>query len=140
MSALPDQAFVDAFLACTLPPDQFHHADHLRLAWLLLRREPWPFALARFCEGLERFCEGLERYAISLGQAGLYHETITVAYLLLIHERQAREEAASFEEFARKNPDLLRWRPSVLDRYYRKETLGSDLARRTFVLPDRLLA
>ena len=133
MSALPDQAFVDAFFECTLPADQFHHADHLRLGWLLLRREPWPAALARFCAGLKR-------YAISLGQTGLYHETITVAYLLLIQERQAREGAASFEEFASKNADLLRWRPSVLDRYYRKETLDSDLARRTFVLPDRLLA
>ena len=46
----------------------------------------------------------------------------------------------SFEEFATKNPDLLQWRPSALDRYYRNETLGSDLARRTFVRPDRLVA
>ncbi len=26
--------------------------------------------------------------------------------------------------------------PSILDRYYTRETLASDLARRTFVLPD----
>ena len=133
MSALSDEAFVDAFLQCTLPAELFHHADHVRLGWLMLRQEKWPGALPRFCDGLKR-------YATSLGQTGLYHETITVAYLLLIHERQAREEAASFPEFAAKNPDLLGWRPSVLDRYYRKETLDSGLARRTFVLPDRLLA
>ena len=133
MSALPDEAFVDAFLGCTLPAEQFHHADHVRLGWLMLRHESWPRALVRFCDGLKR-------YATALGQAGLFHETITVAYLLLIHERQEREGAQSFEEFKAKNPDLFQWRPSVLDRYYRKETLDSDLARRTFLLPDRLVA
>jgi hypothetical protein len=33
--------------------------------------------------------------------------------------------------------DLLTWRPSVLDEYYTPETIGSDLARRVFLLPDR---
>jgi hypothetical protein len=133
MSALSDETFVEAFEACTLPAERFHHADHVRLGWLMLRAEPLPRALARFCDGLKR-------YAAALGHAGLYHETITVAYLLLIHERQQRRASASFEEFAVQNPDLLRWRPSVLDRYYREETLASDLARRAFVLPDRLVA
>ena len=45
--------------------------------------------------------------------------------------------ADTWEDFARGNPDLLVWNPSVLDRYYEKETLGSELARRVFVLPDR---
>ena len=130
---LEDAAFVRSFEACTLPPERFHHADHVRLGWLMLREEPLPRALARFCEGLKR-------YAASLGKAGLYHETITVAFLLLIHERQQRQLAVSFSEFAAQNPDLLRWRPSVLDRYYREETLASDLARRAFLLPDRLRA
>lgn len=35
--------------------------------------------------------------------------------------------------------DLLAWQPSILDRYYRAETLDSDRARRTFVMPDRLI-
>ena len=71
---LADPSFVRAFEACRLPPDQFHHADHVRLGWLMLKQEAWPRALVRFCDGLRR-------YATSLGQTGLYHETITVAYL-----------------------------------------------------------
>jgi hypothetical protein len=31
---------------------------------------------------------------------------------------------------------LLTWQPSILNRYYSKELLASDLARRTFVMPD----
>src|SRR5215468_10985274 len=116
-----DRAFVEAFEACRLPPDLFHHRDHVRLAWIMLGEMPVPAALARFSEGLRR-------YAASLGKANLYHETITWAFLLLIHERMARAKA-----------DLLAWSPSVLSAYYRDETLASPLARRTFLLPDRLL-
>jgi hypothetical protein len=121
-----------AFEAATLPPERFDHAAHVRVAWLLLRRFP---AL----EAAARFRESLQRYATALGKTGLYHETITLAYLFLIGERIARAPAATWEEFAAANPDLLRWRPSVLDGYYRPDTLGSELARRAFVLPDLAL-
>lgn len=128
---MEDQDFIHQFEAATLPPAAFHHRDHVRLAWLYLRRHP---AL----EALTRFTEGLKRFATANGHAGLYHETITWAYLLLIHERMARHGSGeTWEEFAAENPDLLAWKPSVLDGYYEAETLGSDLARRVFVLPDR---
>ena len=66
-------------------------------------------------------------------------ETITVSFVLLINERLARDEAgASWAVFAAANPDLLSWKPSVLDRYYTKDTLDSAHARRGFVMPDRL--
>lgn len=117
----------------TLPASDFHHRDHVRLAWLYLDEEPPIAALARFAEGLKRF-------ASRNGKEALYHETITWAYLLLIHERKARAEAGeTWDEFAARNPDLLTWKPSVLDGYYRRETLESDLARRVFVMPDRIL-
>jgi hypothetical protein len=45
-------------------------------------------------------------------------------------------EGETFEAFAARNPDLLAWNPSVLDRYYDRETLGSDRARRVFLMPD----
>jgi len=115
----------------TLPASDFHHKDHVRLAWLYLNEEPPLSALARFTEGLKRF-------AARNGADGLYHETITWAYLLLIHERKARAGAGeTWNEFAERNPDLLTWKPSVLEGYYREETLASDLARRVFVMPDR---
>ena len=114
----------------TLPPSEFHHEDHVRLAWLYLSEEPPLAALARFTEGLKRF-------AARNGAEGLYHETITWAYLLLIHERKARGDAGeTWEGFAARNPDLLIWKPSVLEGYYHKETLASELARRVFVMPD----
>ena len=44
----------------------------------------------------------------------------------------------SWPEFAEANTDLLTWRDPVLRSYYRDETLRSGLARRVFLLPDRL--
>jgi hypothetical protein len=37
-----------------------------------------------------------------------------------------------------RNPDLLDRPDSVLKRYYRDETLRSDLAKSTFLFPDKL--
>ncbi|HZF07859.1 MAG TPA: hypothetical protein VFE33_03625 [Thermoanaerobaculia bacterium] len=131
MPALTDSDFVTAFEACALSNEDFHHRDHVRLAWLYLKDLPPEEALARFATGLRRF-------AHAHGKPGLYHETITWAYLLLIRERMARTAADTFEEFAAAHPDLLTWKPSVLESYYRAETLRSELARRVFVMPDRI--
>jgi hypothetical protein len=127
-----DAEFLAAFETGMLEPGTFHHRDHVRAAWLCLRAAS-PLA------GLQRFCDGLRRFAAAAGQPGLYHETLTWAFVLLIRERMARgPDAEGFEAFAARNPDLLAWKPSILDRYYRAETLGSPLARAVFLLPDRL--
>jgi hypothetical protein len=126
---MDDVEFLRGFEDCTLPSSAFHHRDHVRLAWLYLQRCPPLEALARFAEGLKRF-------AAANGHPGLYHETITWAYLLLIRERLV--EGETFEGFAARNPDLFAWNPSVLDRYYERETLDSERARRVFVMPDRV--
>jgi hypothetical protein len=41
-------------------------------------------------EALQRFSTSLLRFAIARGKPGLYHETITWAFFLLIRERMAR--------------------------------------------------
>ena len=126
---MTDSEFVAAFENLSYPPESFHHREHVRLAWIYLRHEPLLNALTRFAESLRRF-------AANAGAAAKYHETITFAFLFLIHERMQKAQVATFEEFAGANPDLVSWKPSILDRYYRPETLGSELARKTFVMPD----
>ncbi|MCI0489626.1 MAG: hypothetical protein L0229_23810 [Blastocatellia bacterium] len=125
-----DEEFLERFEDCTFPKENFHHQDHVRLAWLYLRSHSLPTALVRFSESLKRF-------ASAHGKEGLYHETITWAYVFLIHERMMRGESGTWEEFARNNPDLLDWKASVLGAYYREETLRSELAKRIFVFPDK---
>jgi hypothetical protein len=130
VAALDDDGLVGAFEACVEPVGGFHHADHVRVAWLYLGRMPLVAAA-------ERFTSQLRRFAAAQGKPDRYHETITLAYLLLIHDRIAtRGRGATWCEFADANPDLLAWRPSILDRYYSPARLASATARRAFVWPD----
>ena len=125
-----ERDFVAAFEACAIAAEDFHHADHVRLAWIYLGEHP-------LLEAIERFTKSLQRFARHYGVPGLYHETITWAYLLLIHERMQRDGAPKdWESFRAANSDLFDRKPSILDRYYAPGTLNSDLARRVFVLPD----
>lgn len=127
---MTDQELIEQFEAGTLPNECFHHGEHVRTAFLYLTRYPVLEALGLFCKGLRRFAE-------VHGKPQLYHETITWAYVFLIHERMARAgKKQDWDEFAHSNPDLLVWKNGILTRYYRAETLASGLARGVFVLPD----
>jgi len=127
---MTDHEFAEAFERCEIAGDSFHHRDHVRLAWVYLRQ-------MTLLDALKRFTESLKRFAVHNGVPNLYHETITWAYLLLIHERMERNPVDDFETFETANPDLFAWKPSILDRYYDRETLDSELARRTFLMPGR---
>jgi hypothetical protein len=127
-SAMSNQEFIRLFETDTLA-GEFHHVDHVRLAFAYLS-EYAPL------EALERFSVALKRYAAARGKAQLYHETITHAYFFLIRERMARSGSKDWEEFSRENADLLLWKNGILTRYYRESTLQSDLARSIFLFPD----
>lgn len=126
---MTDDQLYDAFTSTALPADQFHHEQHVRVAWMFVCRHGMPAAIGEFSEAIKRF-------AAAKGAHGLYHETITWAFLLIIGERQARQPADTWVAFAAANPDLLSWKPSILERYYSKDFLMSEQARRSFVMPD----
>ncbi len=123
-----DEDFRRAFLARELPA--FKHRDHVRLAWIYLHEDS-------SLRGIDCFVQELRSFAADAGKPELYHETVTWGFLLLLRERMAECTAGDFESFAEANPDFLAWQPSVLDRYYRAETLASPRARRIFTMPDR---
>ncbi len=130
MTALGDAAFLEAFEAGRIASTEFHHREHVRLAFVILKREP-------LLDALRTFSCDLRAFAARAGRPELYHETITWAYLFLIRERmEDATETDTFAAFAEQNPDLLTWKPSILARYYTDDTLFSPRARRAFVMPD----
>lgn len=129
---MTDDEFIGSFEDGSLANEPFHHADHVRMAFLYLCRYS---AL----DALQRFSSSLIGFATAKGRPEIYNETITWAFLLLIRERMARAGGQqSWTQFAANNPDLLNWSDSVLKMYYRAETLSSPLAKSTFLFPDRI--
>jgi hypothetical protein len=129
---MTDDEFERAFDDLSLPPSAFRHADHVRLAWIYLSRMALPEAMRRYAD---RLCA----FATHLGKPGLYHETITYAFLLVINERIADAPAGEdWPGFQARNPDLFAGVHAALGRWYSKERLASERSRAGFVMPDRV--
>ena len=131
--AMDDGALVAAFEALAIDPAAFRHREHVRLAYAML-------AGADFGEAAVRYRRALQRFAAAAGAAAKYHETLTWAYLAIVHRRmhEASDPGDSRELVAR-HPDLLAHRGGALARYYDVAAIAAcPLARRVFVLPERL--
>ena len=112
-------------------PAEFTHERHVEVAWRYVREFPlW--------RALDRCSRAIQRFAARHGKHGLYHETITWAYLMLISERVARAEGdEDFASFAAANQDIMTRGKHVLRQYYSDDRLWSESARTRFVWPDR---
>jgi hypothetical protein len=129
---MDDEELIAKFEDTSLPLERFHHEEHVRIAFLYLQQYP-------LIEVLTRFPAGLKRYASAHGKSGLYHETISWAFIFIIRERMfgADGVAQNWDEFRECNRDLFGSKKLVLAKYYRDETIGSARARERFVMPDR---
>ncbi len=120
-----DLDFLAGFEAATVPPDDFDHRAHVRVAWLYLQR-------CGFEEAGDRMATGIQRYAAAHGATGKYHETITRLWVRLV--AAALDGHADFAAFAAANPELLD--KELPKAFYSAERLRSEEARRTFLEPD----
>jgi hypothetical protein len=115
-SALPD-------------PRTFNHREHVRAAFELLTQHS-------FDEATYRFSWLVRQLAQRAGKPDIFNQTITVAFLSVIAERMTTQGCPDFAAFEAGNPDVLS--ATLLHSWYRPERLRSELARRVFILPDRL--
>ena len=124
---MTDQEFLRALESCELAESDFGHAAHVRAAYLYLQAFD-------FAEALGRTRRSIRNYAKHLGKPDRYHETITVAYVALIQQHIGeRGSAGGWTAFARDNIEL--FQPDLLQRFYSRAQLDSELARRIFLLP-----
>jgi hypothetical protein len=124
---LDDDRFLAAFEATALDAACFRHREHVRIGYLYLRHNDFDTAL-------QRVAAGIRRLAAAAGVPGKYNETITVAFMALIAERLWEGgDHGGFPGFAEANADLMTM--DVLYRYYPRDLLWSECARRSFILP-----
>jgi hypothetical protein len=129
---LSDSDFYEAFEGGRVSKDVFRHAEHVRLGFIYLLRHP------DFGEGAMRFRRAFQRFVRAQGVEHVYNETLTWAYLVLIHQRMHERPAADSFEFIRDSPDLCDHRHGLVSRYYDLEQIvKSPTAKAMFVLPSR---
>jgi hypothetical protein len=96
---MSDDELCAAFDAATLPKEDFHHREHLRVAFVYLVRhgEAAP----------PRFCAALSHFAAAKGVPGKYRQELTLDWLARIRREAAKASYADSQEFLARNPGLL---------------------------------
>lgn len=125
-----DDAFVVAFEQCRIPPGDFDHAAHVRLAYVYLCADEPDAASARMKSALLRFL-------LHVGaDPKKFHETMTRAWILAVsHFMDTVGPTASYAQFIERAPALLD--REIMLTHYSADILFSDAARNGFVEPDK---
>jgi hypothetical protein len=127
-----DDQFLADFEACRWPFDQWHHQQHIKVAYLYLRRYPFDVAM-------ERIRERIKAYNLAHGVPDLptrgYHETMTQAWLrLVLLTLQEYGPAETADRFYEQHPQLSQTK--VMRLFYSRERFMSPQAKIEFVEPD----
>jgi hypothetical protein len=121
-----DDELIERFERVDLP--EFHHRDHVQLAWAYVRRDGPDRAL-------DSLVRGLRRFAASKGHPEKFHYTLTRAWLELIVIAAARHpDVRSAAGLLTRCPEL--GDPRTVRRFYAGAVLDSDQARAGWVEPD----
>jgi hypothetical protein len=129
MNIAADCRFVRAFERGEISNLDFHHQDHLRLAWFYLAD------CGSTDEASARVRTAIRTFASEAGAPYKYHETMTVFWVKTLALVRDRLPAGADLD------DALRADSGLLDKdlplaYYSRERLFSDQARATWVEPD----
>jgi hypothetical protein len=125
---MDDNEFVSGFEEGRLLPAAFHHADHVRLAWLYAGR----YSVS---EAEEKLLTGIRRFAAKAGVPQKFQYSTTVAWARLVAASRKEPNAEqTFGEWIATHPEFLDRR--LLGKYYSKGKLESEPARSSWVEPD----
>lgn len=131
-SALTDKEFIRLFESAAWPREEWHHRQHIKVAYLYLRQYPLKDASIRIRERIKAF-NTVKQVEESLTSG--YHETMTQAWLRLVYFTLCKYGAAeTADSFYEQHPQL--WGKKVLRFYYTKERFLSAEAKANFLEPD----
>ena len=115
--------------AGTLHTCDFDHQAHIGVAYQALESYP-------FFDAMAVFARGIQAAAAASGASDKFHATVTMAFLSLIAERRANADYKDAADFVARNQDL--GARDLLARWYSPALLGSAMARRVALMPDRV--
>ena len=124
-----DLEFAQRFERGEIRNEDFHHREHLRVAWAFLQQAETTD------EACDRMRNAIRAFALRAGHAGKYHETLTVFWVrLLAAVRQHVGDAKELEAILPAHRFLLDKDAPLT--WYSRARLYSDDARLNWTAPD----
>ncbi|VUD41235.1 hypothetical protein TDB9533_00446 [Thalassocella blandensis] len=124
-----DHEFFSHFNKNDISIKDFHHREHIRLAYVLLLQHDVDTACVKLKNLL---CAYLNAKGVDLTK---YHETLSRAWILAVkHFLENTPLSMSSADFIAQHPGILD--ASIMYTHYSRQRLDSDLARQQFVEPD----
>lgn len=102
---MTDAEFARAFESGAVANADFHHADHLRLAWVYLAESPSVDA------AIDRMAAALRRFATAAGHVEKYSQPTTEFWMYQVAAARAVMRGAEFDTVVRAYPRLLHQQP-----------------------------
>jgi hypothetical protein len=129
---MDDESLLWAFEHGTLSPDEWHHREHIKVAYLLLRKYPLDRAIDRMRAGLQ-ILNKAHRVPDTVDRG--YHETITQAWMRLVDFILGEYGAAiDAEHFFNDHPELSQ--RHTLRLFYSRDRILSLQAKAEYLPPD----
>jgi hypothetical protein len=127
---MKDDEFLDAFHNGTLPPAEFRHTGHLRLAWLVLKSH-------NFEEAAGIISRDILGVATSQGSPSRFHETLTRFWVHMVkHAMENGPNLRNIDELIERFPLLLK--KDLPYRHWSRDVFESGAARAGWIEPDLL--
>jgi hypothetical protein len=126
-----DVAAARALDRCELPNEGFHHALHLRVAWVYLTES------ASVDEAIERMGTTLRRFAASVGKAEKYSQATTEFWMRQVAAARAMMPGADIDAAIRAYPRLLD--KNLLLAYYSSDASAPRAADPSGDASDRVI-
>ena len=127
-----DVAMTRALERCQLPNQGFHHALHLRVAWVYLAES------ASVDEAIERIGTTLRRFAASVGKAEKYSQAMTEFWMHQVAAVRAVMPGADIDAAIRAYPRLLD--KNLVLAYYSSDASAPRAADPSGDASDRLVS
>ena len=126
---LSDDELLNQFQEKALNSTFFTHEAHLRLAWILIRKNGLKFAI-------EKIREQLLAFVIPLGAEEKYNTTLTVASMNMVHHFMQKTETDNFLNFIQTYPTLKYDFRSLLSKHYSFDIIKDERTRKDYIEPD----
>lgn len=129
---MDDEAFLKQFESAAWPKAEWHHRQHIKVAYLYLCRHPLETAAVKIRDGIRAYNAA---HDVADTPFSGYHETMTQAWLRLVYFTLCEfGPAANADAFFDEHPQLSQ--KNTLRFFYSRERFMSPEARVRFLEPD----